>query len=50
MSAVIALLAGMGVSVSQGAIVAIGIRLATLWFAMLLGLFAMLWLGYLDRA
>lgn len=52
-AAVIALLAGMGVSVSQGAIAAIGIRLATLWFTILLGLFAMLWLGYLravDRA
>lgn len=44
---VIALLAGMGVPVSQGAIAAIGIRLATLWFAMFLGLFAMIWLGYL---
>jgi|GEM_PF-3407651 len=43
----------MGVSVHQGAIVAIGIRLATLWLAMLFGLFVMLWLGYLgtiDRA
>lgn len=50
---VIALLAGLGVSISQGAIAAIGIRLATLWFAMFLGLFAMIWLGYLrvvDRA
>jgi hypothetical protein len=43
----------LGVSVSQGAIAAIGIRLATLWFAMFLGSFAMIWLGYLrvvDRA
>jgi uncharacterized protein (TIRG00374 family) len=51
--AVIALLAGMGVSVSLAATAAVGIRLATLWFAMFLGLFAMTWLGYLrviDRA
>ncbi|MBW8305975.1 MAG: hypothetical protein K0M46_03785 [Thiobacillus sp.] len=36
-----------------GAIAAIGIPLATLWFALFLGLFAMIWLGYLrvvDRA
>lgn len=46
-AAVIALLTGMGVSISQGTIAAIGIRLATLWFAMFLGLFAMIWLGHL---
>lgn len=44
---VIALLAGMGVTLSQAAIAAIGIRIATLWFAMFLGLFAMIWFGYL---
>lgn len=40
--------AAVGLSVSQGAIAAIWIRLATLWFAMFLGLFAMILLGYLT--
>lgn len=48
-AAVIALLAGMGVSVSQGAIAAIGIRLATLWFAILLGFLSMLFLESQSR-
>ncbi len=39
------LLAGFAVPLSTGALVAIGIRLATLWFAMLLGIVAMLLLA-----
>jgi uncharacterized protein (TIRG00374 family) len=38
----IVLLAGLGVSLVDGTIAAIGIRLATLWFATLLGLLSML--------
>ena len=43
---------GMGVSVPQEAIAAIGMRLATLWFAIFLGLFALVWgeLEVVDRA
>lgn len=38
----IVLLAGLGVSLANGTIAAIGIRLATLWFATLIGLLSML--------
>lgn len=46
----IALLAGLGVSLADGAIAAIGIRLATLWFATLLGLLSMLLLEFLPAS
>lgn len=45
----IALLAGVGISVADGAIAAIGIRLATLWFATFLGLLSMLTLDFVSR-
>jgi uncharacterized protein (TIRG00374 family) len=41
----VTLLAGFAVPLSTGALAAIGIRLATLWFAMLLGIVAMLLLA-----
>jgi len=45
----IVLLAGLGVSLANGMIAAIGIRLATLWFATLLGLLSMLLLEFVAK-
>lgn len=44
------LLAGLGVSLANGTIAAIGIRLATLWFATLLGLLSMLVLEFVAKS
>ena len=46
----IALLAAVGVSLADGAIAAIGIRLATLWFATLLGLISMILLEFSPKS
>ncbi len=45
----IALLAGLGVNLSNGTIAAIGIRLVTLWFATLLGLLSMSLMEFLAQ-
>jgi len=45
----VALLAGLGASLANGTLAAIGIRLATLWFATLMGLGAMLGLEMSRR-
>ncbi|MDD5389283.1 MAG: lysylphosphatidylglycerol synthase transmembrane domain-containing protein [Gallionellaceae bacterium] len=44
------LLAGLGVSLANGTIAAIGIRLATLWFATLVGLLSMLALEWATKS
>ncbi len=46
----IAMLAGLGVSLTNGTIAAVGIRLATLWFATLMGLLSMLVLECVAEA
>lgn len=45
----IVLLSGLGVNLAMGTVAAIGIRIATLWFATLLGLLSMLLLEFLFR-
>jgi len=46
----VVLLAGLGVNLANGTIAAIGIRLATLWFATLLGLLSMLVLEFVAKS